>query len=268
MRLPRWNDPGPILASRSYGRASWSIALLTILVTVGVIGAGALGQASAWLNGPDANTISLSFREGGGGQGQARFNRLVRKLVATDGVLAYRGADGEGPLTLVDVYMDPGAEGREAAAAAIAGVLPGAEVEDPYSGAGSFAHWIDPATWSAILAALVLLLWLGSAISGLARRMVAIHAPEVEVMRMFGATRIQISRLFERRVVRRMLVASAAGVVLTTILFILAQARSSVALAEALNLPATIGIGVAVVPVSLVLIGKLVARLAVFRALR
>lgn len=269
MRLPGWNDRGPILAARSYGGASLAIVLLAILATVAAIGTAALGQASAWLNGPDANTISISFAEGGSGQG--RFNRLVRKLVATDGVLAFRrnrGAEGDEAVILVDVYMDPGAKGREGAAEAIAAVLPNAEVEDPYSGAGSFAHWIGPATWSAVLAALVLLLWLGSAVSMAARKMVAVHALEVQVLQMIGATRVQVSKLFERRVVRLVLAASAVGTVLTTFLFILARTRSSATLAEALNLPMTIGIGMALVPILLALVGKLVARIAVFRSLR
>ncbi len=271
MKLPFWNDRGPVLASRSYGRATWSIALLAVLATVGLIGAGAFGQASAWLNGPNANTISVSFAEGGGTQGQARFNRLVGKLIATEGVLAFRrnrGAGDDGPVILVDVYMDPGAERREAVAEAIQAVLPSAEIDDPYSGAGSFAQWIGPATWTAVLAALVLLLWLGSAVSTLAKRMVATHAVEVDVLQMLGASRVQVSRPFERRVVRRILVASAAGALLTTILFVLAQTRISATLAEALNLPVAIGLGVALVPILLILLGKLVARLAVFRALR
>lgn len=270
MKLLFWNDRGPVLASRSYGRASWSIALLAILATIGLIGAGAFGQASAWLNGPNANTISVSFAEGGA-QGQARFNRLVGKLIATDGVLAFRrnrGAGDDGPVVLVDVYMDPGAERREAVAEAIQAVLPSAEIDDPYSGAGSFAQWIGPATWTSVLAALVLLLWLGSAVSSLARRMVATHAVEVDVLQMLGASRVQVSRPFERRVVRRILGASAVGALLTTTLFVLAQTRISATLAEALNLPVAIGLGVALVPISLILMGKLVARLAVFRALR
>ncbi len=271
MRLPKWSDNGPILSSRSYGGGSWAIVLLAILTTVSLIGAAALGQASAWLNGPNANTISVSFAESGGAQGQARFNRLVRKLIATDGVLAFRrnrGARGDDAVTMVDVYMDSGAKGREDAAAEIAAVLPNAEIEDPYAGAGSFAGWIGPATWSAVLAALVLLLWLGSAISASAQRMVAVHRVEVDVLQMLGANRVQVSRLFERRLVRLILFASAAGTVLTTILFVLVRSRSSAALAEALNLVATIGVGVVLTPLLLVIAGKLVARLAVLRSLR
>jgi len=271
VRLPIWNGGGPILSSRSYGGASWSIVLLAILTTAALIGAAALGQASAWLNGPNANTISVSFAESGGAQGQARFNRLVRKLIATEGVLAFRrnrGARGDDAVTLVDVYMDPGAKGRQETASEIAAVLPSAEIEDPYSGAGSFAEWIGPATWSAVLAALVLLLWLGSAISALAQRMIAAHAVEVDVMQMLGASRVQLSRLFERRVVRLILLASAAGTVLTTFLFVLVRSRSSAALAEALNLVTTIGVGVALTPLLLVVAGKLVMRLAVLRSLR
>lgn len=269
--LPTWHDRAPILAPRFYGGATLGIALLTILTVVAMTSAGALGQASAWLNGPNANTISISFAAGSARQGQARFDRLVRKLVATDGVLAFRrnrGSDGDDPIVLVDVYMDPGAEGRADVAAELAAILPGAEIEDPYSGAGSFAHWIGPATWSTMLAALVLLLWLGSAISTAAQKMRAVHALEVKVMQMLGASRVQISRPFERRVVRRVLIASVIGVALTTILFVMAQARSTATMAEALNLPATIGFSVALAPVLLVLVGKLVTRLAVFRSLR
>jgi hypothetical protein len=119
-----------------------------------------------------------------------------------------------------------------------------------------------------MLAALVLLLWLGSAISASAQRMVAVHKVEVDVLQMLGASRVQLSRLFERRLVRLILYASAAGTVLTTILFVMVRSRSSVALAEALNLVATIGVGVVLTPLLLVIAGKLVARMAVLRAVR
>lgn len=271
MRAKGAASGGEILGPGSDGGATWRIALLTLLATMFVIGAGALDHADNWLSGPNANTITVTFSENRIDGTRGRFGRLARRLVATDGVVAFRrtsGARNGVATTFVEVFMDPGAPRRNVAAAEIAKAVPGAEIDDPLSAMGAAAWWVGPARFAAILLALLLVAWLGLAIRSLAARMMPAHAAEIRIATMLGATRAQIARLFERRLSGPVLWTSIAGALFTVLVFFTVRAQMNAPFPATIDVPLTVWLVVALAPMILALLCRIVVRLTIRWRLR
>jgi cell division transport system permease protein len=184
-------------------------------------------------------------------------------------VAAGEGADLPLPL-LIDVDLAPGADPK-AVAAAVSGAVPGAQfVADQ----ARLAPMLGTLTaLIAVAAALVALIALATAAAVVlaTRGALDTHRSTIEVMHGIGATDLQVSRLFQRKIAIDALMGGTAGALVAMVTLLLIASGGIAALGDWTNgslLRARDFVILASLPLVAAILATLVARATVLRALR
>jgi cell division transport system permease protein len=268
----------------------WIIALMTCIAMLGAALALWAVPAAAALNGEIAGRLSVQLIDPDAESRQAAVDRIAAALRAEPFVRAVTvvpqtelvgmaeqwlgdGVDDAGlPLpALIDVDL-----AGEADAAAVAratrlaqGIAPSARIIRHRDWLGPVAGLMASVGWIATLLALALIGGAAAISAMAARAALAAQAPTIEIFHLVGATDTQIARLFQRVIARQTIVGAAIGGLLALLLGVwliwlgsglmagMAQSRGALPVLLAL-----------LVPVAVVVIAIVSARLALSRALR
>ena len=149
-------------------------------------------------------------------------------------------------------------------------IAPGASIVAHRDSVGPLLHSLELLQWVAFGLVLLLSIAASAAVVLAARGALATHRFTIEVMHGIGATDLQVTHLFQRKILIDALVGSLAGAVAAAIVLLLLA--SGAALAGELTGGATLGpidlAILAVLPFALTVLATWVARTAVLRALR
>ncbi|MEP6785255.1 MAG: cell division protein [Sphingomonadales bacterium] len=275
---------------RFSGPMPWVIAIMIFLAVLAAAAGLSMGRATGAIAGAIAGRITVQIVEANPDVRTDKRARLARALRTNANVTdvsevgdaemrnllaPWLGADGlEGGLpvpALIDASLK---DSSSAAMASIGGVVRGI---DPHARIDRHADWMGP-----LNGLLHTLKWLAIALVGVtgaaaaaavilgSRAAMDQHRATIDVMHLMGATDVQISRLFERRVAQDAISGSALGFVTGMgVLIIVGQSVQAVGAGLVTN--ATLGwidwLLVLVIPFAGVGLAILSARITVMRAL-
>ncbi|KPP87389.1 ABC transporter permease [Erythrobacter sp. HL-111] len=281
-----------IPSSRFGGAMPWVIALLTALVVIAAAGGLALGNLAANARADLSGAVTVQVIEADPAAREAGAERAARILTAEPLVRSVRVVPRAELVDLLEPWLGSGAQSgevpipalidvelvREADAAEIAALTAALEGEVPGARVDAQSDWLRP-----VYDALAALQWLALALIALvafataaavwlaARSAFANHRDTVEIVHLLGGTDRQVTRIFQRAMIRDAAFGALLGALLGTVaVFVLG--RQFAGLDSGMVAGGALGIGdwgaIAAIPVLAVALAALTGRITIAFALR
>jgi cell division transport system permease protein len=270
-------------AARFGGPTPWVIAIMSFSIML--IAATGLALAST------ASLVSRSIESRYGLQvpgGGANLDALVRSVRSTRGVTSVQAVPESDMRKTLERWLGPAAESAELPVPALIdfdaapstdlsslqkqaeAIAPGARIVAHRNSVGPLLHSLRLLQWIAFGLVLLLSAAASAAVVLAARGALDTHRFTIEVMHGIGATDLQVTHLFQRKILIDALFGSLAGAFAAALVLLLLA--SGAALAGELTGGAALGLFdlliLALLPFALTVLATWVARTAVLRALR
>lgn len=270
-------------AARFGGPTPWVIAIMTFSIML--IAATGLALAST------ASLVSRSIESRYGLEvpgGGANLDALVRSVRSTRGVTSVQAVSESDMRKTLERWLGPAAESAELPVPALIdfdaapstdlsslqkqaeAIAPGARIVAHRNSVGPLLHSLRLLQWIAFGLVLLLSAAASAAVVLAARGALDTHRFTIEVMHGIGATDLQVTHLFQRKILIDALFGSLAGAFAAALVLLLLA--SGAALAGELTGGAALGLFdlliLALLPFALTVLATWVARTAVLRALR
>ena len=270
-------------AARFGGPTPWVIAIMSFSIMLIAATGLALASTAALVSRSIESRYTLQVPGGGANLGQ-----LVATVRSTPGVTAVEAVPESDMRQTLERWLGPAAQSAElpvpalidfdaADAARLAplqqraeAMAPGARIVAHRESVGPLLHSLRVLQWVAFGLVLLLSAAASAAVVLAARGALDTHRFTIEVMHGIGATDLQVTHLFQRKILIDALVGSLAGALAAALVLLLLASGAS--LAGELTGGATLGpidlAILALLPFALTVLATWVARTAVLRSLR
>jgi cell division transport system permease protein len=270
--VPRFGGPTP-----------WVIAIMTFSIMLIAASGLALASTAALVSRSIESRYGLEVPGGG-----ANLPALVQSVRSTPGVTSVDAVPESDMRKTLERWLGPAAQNADLPVPALIDfdaapatnllsleqrakvIAPGARIVAHREAVGPLLHSLRLLQWVAFGLVLLLSGAASAAVVLAARGALDTHRFTIEVMHGIGATDIQVTHLFQRKILIEALIGSVAGALAAA--FVLLLLASGAALAGELTGGATLGLLdlliLALLPFVLTLLATWVARTAVLRSLR
>jgi cell division transport system permease protein len=270
-------------AARFGGPTPWVIAIMSFSIML--IAATGLALASTVALVGQSIESRYALEVPGGGASLAPLAQAVR---STPGVTSVEAVPESDMRQTLERWLGPAAQSAELPVPALIdfdaspgvnlsalqqraqGIAPGARIVAHRESVGPLLHSLRLLQWVAFGLVLLLSIAASAAVVLAARGALDTHRFTIEVMHGIGATDLQVTHLFQRKILIDALIGSLAGALAAAIVLLLLA--SGAALAGELTGGATLGpldlLILALLPFALTVLATWVARTAVLRSLR
>ena len=270
-------------AARFGGPTPWVIAIMSFSIMLIAATGLALASTAALVGRSIEARYTLQVPGGGPNLGQ-----LVAAVRSTPGVTSVEAVPESDMRQTLERWLGPAAQSAElpvpalidfdaADAARVAPlqqraevIAPGARIVTHRDSVGPLLHSLRVLQWVAFGLVLLLSAAASAAVVLAARGALDTHRFTIEVMHGIGATDLQVTHLFQRKILIDALVGSLAGAIAAALVLLLLASGAS--LAGELTGGATLGpldlLILALLPFALTILATWVARTAVLRSLR
>jgi cell division transport system permease protein len=269
---PRFGGPTP-----------WVIAIMSFSIMLIAASGLALASTAALVGGSIESRYALEVPGGA-----ATLAPLVEAVRSTSGVTSVEAVPESDMRQTLERWLGPAAQSAELPVPALIdfnaepgvnlaalqqrarAIAPGARIVAHRDSVGPLLHSLRLLQWVAFGLVVLLSIAASAAVVLAARGALDTHRFTIEVMHGIGATDLQVTHLFQRKILIDALVGSLAGALAAAIVLLLLA--SGAALAGELTGGATLGpvdlVILALLPFALTVLATWVARTAVLRALR
>ena len=270
-------------APRFGGPTPWVIAIMTFSIMLIAASGLALASTAALVSRSIESRYGLEVPGGG-----ANLPALVQSVRSTPGVTSVDAVPESDMRKTLERWLGPAAQSADLPVPALIDfdaapatnllsleqrakiIAPGARIVAHRDSVGPLLHSLRLLQWVAFGLVLLLSGAASAAVVLAARGALDTHRFTIEVMHGIGATDIQVTHLFQRKILIEALIGSIAGALAAA--FVLLLLASGAALAGELTGGATLGLVdlliLALLPFALTLLATWVARTAVLRSLR
>ena len=270
-------------AARFGGPTPWVIAIMSFSIMLIAATGLALASTAALVSRSIESRYTLQVPDGGAGLGQ-----LVAAVRSTPGVTAVEAVPERDMRQTLERWLGPAAQSAELPVPALIdfdatdaarlaplqqraeAMAPGARIVAHRDNVGPLLHSLRVLQWVAFGLVLLLSAAASAAVVLAARGALDTHRFTIEVMHGIGATDLQVTHLFQRKILIDALVGSLAGALAAALVLLLLASGAS--LAGELTGGATLGpldlLILALLPFALTILATWVARTAVLRSLR
>jgi cell division transport system permease protein len=270
-------------APRFGGPTPWVIAIMTFSIMLIAASGLALASTAALVSRSIESRYGLEVPGGG-----ANLPALVQSVRSTPGVTSVDAVPESDMRKTLERWLGPAAQNADLPVPALIDfdaapatnllsleqrakvIAPGARIVAHREAVGPLLHSLRLLQWVAFGLVLLLSGAASAAVVLAARGALDTHRFTIEVMHGIGATDIQVTHLFQRKILIEALIGSVAGALAAA--FVLLLLASGAALAGELTGGATLGLAdlliLALLPFALTLLATWVARTAVLRSLR
>ena len=283
-----WLFPSPadrrLLGTAKFGGPTpWVIAIMSFSIML--IAASGLALASTAVLVSRSIEARYALQVPGGG---ANLAQLVATVRSTPGVSSVQAVPESDMRQTLERWLGPAAESAELPVPALIdfdaadasrlpslqrraqSIAPGASIVAHRDSVGPLLHSLHLLQWVAFGLVLLLSAAASAAVVLAARGALDTHRFTIEVMHGIGATDLQVTHMFQRKILIDALIGSLAGALAAAVVLLLLA--SGAALAGELTGGATLGpidlLVLALLPLALTLLATWVARTAVLRSLR
>jgi cell division transport system permease protein len=269
---PRFGGPTP-----------WVIAIMSFSIMLIAASGLALASTASLMSNAIESRYTLQVPGGG-----ANLNALVQAVRSTPGVTSVQAVPESDMRQTLERWLGPAADSADLPVPALidfdagaatnltvlqqrtAAIAPGASIVAHRDSVGPLLHSLELLQWVAFGLVVLLSIAASAAVVLAARGALDTHRFTIEVMHGIGATDLQVTHLFQRKILIDALVGSLAGAFAAAIVLLLLA--SGAALAGELTGGATLGLidllVLALLPFALTVLATWVARTAVLRSLR
>ena len=270
-------------AARFGGPTPWVIAIMSFSIMLIAATGLALASTAALVSGAIEGRYTLQVPAG-----PANLGALVQAVRSTPGVTSVQAVPESEMRQTLERWLGPAAESADLPVPALIdfdanspaalssiqqrarAIAPGAHIVAHRDSVGPLLHSLHLLQWIAFGLVLLLSIAASAAVVLAARGALDTHRFTIEVMHGIGATDLQVTHLFQRKILIDALVGSLAGAFAAAIILLLLA--SGAALAGELTGGATLGpidlLVLALLPFALTVLATWVARTAVLRSLR
>jgi len=283
-----WLFPSPadrrLLGTAKFGGPTpWVIAIMSFSIML--IAASGLALASTAVLVSRSIEARYALQVPGGG---ANLAQLVATVRSTPGVSSVQAVPESDMRQTLERWLGPAAESAELPVPALIdfdaadasrlpslqrraqSIAPGASIVAHRDSVGPLLHSLHLLQWVAFGLVLLLSAAASAAVVLAARGALDTHRFTIEVMHGIGATDLQVTHMFQRKILIDALIGSLAGALAAAVVLLLLA--SGAALAGELTGGATLGpidlLVLALLPLALTILATWVARTAVLRSLR
>jgi len=283
-----WLFPSPadrrLLGTAKFGGPTpWVIAIMSFSIMLIAASGLALASTAALVSSSIETRYTLQVPGGG-----ANLAQLVATVRSTPGVSSVRAVPESDMRQTLERWLGPAAESAELPVPALIdfdaadasrlpslqrraqSIAPGASIVAHRDSVGPLLHSLHLLQWVAFGLVLLLSAAASAAVVLAARGALDTHRFTIEVMHGIGATDLQVTHMFQRKILIDALIGSLAGALAAAAVLLLLA--SGAALAGELTGGATLGpidlLILALLPLALTLLATWVARTAVLRSLR
>ena len=269
--------------ARLRGPTAWVIAIMSFsIVIIGAAGLALTNTAGALTHAIESR-YAVEVPAGG-----ANIDAVLRSVRATPGVAAADAVPESDMRRTLERWLGPAAQSNELPVPAlvnfdvrpgadigairqrVANALPGAAIAAHREAVGPLLHSLRLLQWVAFGLVLLLSAAASAAVVLAARGALDTHRFTIEVMHGIGATDLQVTRLFQRKIAIDALAGSIAGAVAAGVVLLALATGASFAgeLTGGATLSAVDLLVLALLPLALTILATWVARTAVLAALR
>jgi cell division transport system permease protein len=283
-----WLFPSPadrrLLGTAKFGGPTpWVIAIMSFSIMLIAASGLALASTAALVSSSIETRYTLQVPGGG-----ANLAQLVATVRSTPGVSSVQAVPESDMRQTLERWLGPAAESAELPVPALIdfdaadasrlpslqrraqSIAPGASIVAHRDSVGPLLHSLHLLQWVAFGLVLLLSAAASAAVVLAARGALDTHRFTIEVMHGIGATDLQVTHMFQRKILIDALIGSLAGALAAAAVLLLLA--SGAALAGELTGGATLGpidlLILALLPLALTLLATWVARTAVLRSLR
>jgi len=283
-----WLFPSPadrrLLGTAKFGGPTpWVIAIMSFSIMLIAASGLALASTAALVSSSIETRYTLQVPGGG-----ANLAQLVATVRSTPGVSSVQAVPEIDMRQTLERWLGPAAESAELPVPALIdfdaadasrlaslqrraqSIAPGASIVAHRDSVGPLLHSLHLLQWVAFGLVLLLSAAASAAVVLAARGALDTHRFTIEVMHGIGATDLQVTHMFQRKILIDALIGSLAGALAAAVVLLLLA--SGAALAGELTGGATLGpidlLVLALLPLALTLLATWVARTAVLRSLR
>jgi cell division transport system permease protein len=283
-----WLFPSPadrrLLGTAKFGGPTpWVIAIMSFSIMLIAASGLALASTAALVSRSIEARYTLQVPGGG-----ANLDQLVATVGSTPGVRSVQAVPESDMRQTLEHWLGPAAESAELPVPALIdfdatdasrlpslqqraqSIAPGASIVAHRDSVGPLLHSLHLLQWIAFGLVLLLSAAASAAVVLAARGALDTHRFTIEVMHGIGATDLQVTHLFQRKILIDALIGSLAGALAAAVVLLLLA--SGAALAGELTGGATLGpvhlLVLALLPCALTILATWVARTAVLRSLR
>ena len=283
-----WLFPSPadrrLLGTAKFGGPTpWVIAIMSFSIMLIAASGLALASTAALVSRSIEARYTLQVPGGG-----ANLDQLVATVRSTPGVRSVQAVPESDMRQTLEHWLGPAAESAELPVPALIdfdatdasrlpslqqraqSIAPGASIVAHRDSVGPLLHSLHLLQWIAFGLVLLLSAAASAAVVLAARGALDTHRFTIEVMHGIGATDLQVTHLFQRKILIDALIGSLAGALAAAVVLLLLA--SGAALAGELTGGATLGpvhlLVLALLPCALTILATWVARTAVLRSLR
>ena len=283
-----WLFPSPadrrLLGTAKFGGPTpWVIAIMSFSIMLIAASGLALASTAALVSSSIETRYTLQVPGGG-----ANLAQLVATVRSTPGVSSVQAVPEIDMRQTLERWLGPAAESAELPVPALIdfdaadasrlaslqrraqSIAPGASIVAHRDSVGPLLHSLHLLQWVAFGLVLLLSAAASAAVVLAARGALDTHRFTIEVMHGIGATDLQVTHMFQRKILIDALIGSLAGALAAAAVLLLLA--SGAALAGELTGGATLGpidlLILALLPLALTLLATWVARTAVLRSLR
>ena len=283
-----WLFPSPadrrlLGAAKFGGPTPWVIAIMSFSIMLIAASGLALASTAALVSSSIETRYTLQVPGGG-----ANLAQLVATVRSTPGVSSVQAVPEIDMRQTLERWLGPAAESAELPVPALIdfdaadasrlaslqrraqSIAPGASIVAHRDSVGPLLHSLHLLQWVAFGLVLLLSAAASAAVVLAARGALDTHRFTIEVMHGIGATDLQVTHMFQRKILIDALIGSLAGALAAAVVLLLLA--SGAALAGELTGGATLGpidlLVLALLPLALTILATWVARTAVLRSLR
>ena len=283
-----WLFPSPadrrLLGTAKFGGPTpWVIAIMSFSIMLIAASGLALASTAALVSSSIETRYTLQVPGGG-----ANLAQLVATVRSTPGVSSVQAVPEIDMRQTLERWLGPAAESAELPVPALIdfdaadasrlaslqrraqSIAPGASIVAHRDSVGPLLHSLHLLQWVAFGLVLLLSAAASAAVVLAARGALDTHRFTIEVMHGIGATDLQVTHMFQRKILIDALIGSLAGALAAAVVLLLLA--SGAALAGELTGGATLGpidlLVLALLPLALTILATWVARTAVLRSLR
>jgi len=283
-----WLFPSPadrrLLGTAKFGGPTpWVIAIMSFSIMLIAASGLALASTAALVSSSIETRYTLQVPGGG-----ANLAQLVATVRSTPGVSSVQAVPEIDMRQTLERWLGPAAESAELPVPALIdfdaadasrlaslqrraqSIAPGASIVAHRDSVGPLLHSLHLLQWVAFGLVLLLSAAASAAVVLAARGALDTHRFTIEVMHGIGATDLQVTHMFQRKILIDALIGSLAGALAAAVVLLLLA--SGAALAGELTGGATLGpidlLILALLPLALTILATWVARTAVLRSLR
>jgi len=269
-------------AARFGGPTPWVIAIMSFSIMLIAATGLALASTASLMSNAIESRYTLQVPGGG-----SNLDALVQAVRSTPGVTGVQAVSESDMRQTLERWLGPAAESADLPVPALidfdaapstnlpalqqraATIVPGALVVAHRDSVGPLLHSLRLLQWVAFGLVILLSIAASAAVVLAARGALDTHRFTIEVMHGIGATDLQVTHLFQRKILLDALVGSLAGAAAAAVVLLLLA--SGAALAGELTGGATLGLIdlaiLALLPLALTVLATWVARTAVLRSL-